>query len=86
MPEGVRIGDFEEQTVQRFAIDFEPEQLETFQEDPDAFLLKVLGESGRFEVNSAQFLGTIDRVAKDGGVKCYHVISPEAEKSNTVCF
>jgi hypothetical protein len=81
-----RITDLEELQVERFALEIREGELERFEEDPDRFLQEVLKQEGRFEVNSVAFLGRFDRVQKDGGTKCYHVISPAAENSNTICL
>lgn len=84
--EGARISEPQELGVERFRIRFEEETLKAFVEDPDTILHKLLERWNRFHINSIRFLGNLELAGKDGGVDCYHVVSPEAEKSNTICL
>ena len=82
----VKIAEPEELQVERFHIQFPEETLETLLDDPDSVLYNLITQWDQFPVNSVNFVGNVDRVQKDGGVTCYHVVSPERERSNTICL
>jgi hypothetical protein len=82
----VKISEPEPLGVERFQIRFEAENIRAFLEDPDRFLHKLIECWNRFPINSIRFRGDRELASEDGGVQCYHVVSPEAERSNTVCF
>lgn len=82
-----RVGEKERLEVERFEVAIAPEDFERFRADPDGYLTSTVRESGILaRINSLRFRGSLDVAATDGGVKCYHVVHPEAEKSNTICF
>ena len=84
---GRRVSEIEQLEVDRFRIDISRDELDRFHESPDEYLTNIVRDSGLLDrINSLRFRGALDIVEKDGGVQCYHIRSPEAEKSNTVCF
>jgi hypothetical protein len=90
------VSERQQLTVEQFHITIPEEHIERFGEDPAGYLHAVLSELDLFPVNSVRFVGVAPAKGKgkgkdggsDGGSDhtCWHVIKPDAEWSNTICF
>ncbi len=85
------VSEAEEFRVERFEITIAEEASEAFARDPNRYVTRILQDLGRFEVNSVKVGFSVEEIERGldsftGKKSCYHVVSPPAEKSNTICL